>query len=164
MLWGMWGGLGFLWGFALCLQYNSNFGIMFIERVEMNKKQRNVILIGCVLIAGMTLFPPYRGVDLHTGGPSNDFYISKGHTEYPQRDALTRFVGHRFIYTPPSPEAVYEKLYGVSPKKNKYFKSREYTSHLDIERLSAQIVAVVLVTFGLAVAFKPKNKSEGIPQ
>jgi hypothetical protein len=112
----------------------------------MNKKQRFIILIGCVLIAGMALFPPYRGVNV-TG------YIPGGTPGV----VLTRFIGYRFIYAPPIPEIVYEKLHGKSPAYDKYFDKDEYTSQLDIERLTVQIVAVVLITCGLAVAFQRRR-------
>ena len=110
----------------------------------MNKKQRCVILIGCIIVAGMTLFPPYRGVEC------------RWHSE--QGDTLTRFIGYHFIYAPPSPEIVYEKLVGKPPRDNKErFERFEYTSHLDIERLATQIIAVVLITCGLAVVFQRRK-------
>ncbi len=116
----------------------------------MNKQQRFTILIGCLIIAAMSLFPPYQGVTLR----------SRTLSKIVPEDTLTRFVGYHFICIPPSPGIVYEKLYGRLSEQSKTFSKNNYTSHLDLERLAVQMVAVILITCGLAVVFQRRKKPE----
>ena len=104
----------------------------------MNKKQRYVIFIGCIIVAVMTLFPPYQGVEIRKG------------------DNLTAFAGYRCIFVPPSAYVICKGLYGkdraerwVGHNAGDTF-VEEFTSHIDAQRLAAQMVAVVLITCGLA--------------
>ena len=99
----------------------------------------------------MTLFPPYQGVNLP------ERLSLKVRQVRSEKDLITRFIGYHFICIRPSQETVYEKMHGISPADDKYFNKNKYTSHLDIERLAVQIVAVVLITCGLAFAFQRRK-------
>ena len=113
----------------------------------MNKKQRCVILIGCIIVAGMTLFPPYRGIQIKSG------------------DNLTAFAGYHCIFAPPSTYVVCRRLYADDTKwyYNNYGprsyrdNPQAFISYIDAQRLTAQLVAVVLITFGLAVVFQRRK-------
>ena len=99
----------------------------------MNNKQQWVILIGCFIVVGMTVFPPHRGVVLQSSG-----LLPNGISVVPG-DGQTRFIGYHFIWAPPDR------------------RKSIYRTQLDIERLAAQIVAVVLITCGLAVVFQRRK-------
>ncbi len=55
---------------------------------------KRVLVVGCVLVVVMCLFPPYYGTRLLEG------------------DNIYRFVGYHFIASPPSIEAMYEAFVG----------------------------------------------------
>jgi len=111
------------------------------------KRQQIIVLAGCLLVAGMALFPPYLGVALREG------------------DNLTRFIGYYCILSPPGPRAVYEKLYGKPFVAGYYgpYESR-YTSQIDMQRLAVQVIAILVVTTGLGFALKEPSKSQQAPE
>lgn len=98
----------------------------------MNKKQKFIILVGVIVIAIMTLFPPFY------------FKNRKGHK-----------IGkatYGFILLPPQPIDVFLKL-GVDDR-------RVAAVVLNIYQLGAQIAAVVIITAGLVFVFSGKKNSQ----
>ncbi len=97
--------------------------------------QRIVLILGCVLIAIIVMFPPYFGT-----------YVRDG-------DNLTRFIGYYPIIKPPAPSVVATKM---ELESGAYAPQRRYHSQIDVDRLYAQIVGVVLLVVGLVLALRPK--------
>jgi len=114
---------------------------------------RYVVLAGCVLIAAMVMFPPYQGVYRRS------------------RTTTTRFMGYYSFFSPPDSKAVWEEIWDKSWDRDfKAWVSEDgrpgrtwedhheyYTSHIDTDRLHAQLVAIVLITCGVAFAFRQRE-------
>ena len=97
----------------------------------MSKYQKFVILLACIIIVGMCVYPPMYG-------KKTSYYLttsrqSKSYTS-------THFVGYHFFFKPPK----------------EYDNCR-----IDLERLSVQIIAVLAVGVGLfVIGPKRKHEKE----
>jgi hypothetical protein len=102
----------------------------------MNLYQRIVLAVAAVVIAGMTLFPPWVFVFQH-----------------PERARVERFAGYYPIWrsNTPTDQGALASLFQVNVRLT-FFSIR-----IDTTRLGIQIAAVLLVTILLAVLLKSRN-------
>lgn len=111
----------------------------------MNKKQRNIILIGIILVLICGLFPPYEGE---------------------LRDNVKQEIGYHFLFTSPSSEKVYDEIFSDFPEnsdypeKPQYEKSEAhmYQAHINTSKYYIQIVTIILVIVGLFFLFKTSKQ------
>lgn len=109
-------------------------------------KQKITVLIGCFSVAAMVLFPPYLGVTSPRHGKS-----------------VPRFIGYYSILSPPGGEVVYERMFNkpffyISPDRGPF--ESDYTAQIDLQRLTIQILAIMIVTAGLVFVLKEPQKSQ----
>ena len=109
------------------------------------KRHQVVILLGCLIAAGMCLYPPMIGV------------------QYGHRDEPERFIGYRRLdkerdeELPVRPQEVGEDIgmYNLrAALSTRYTPTSVLRSHLDTQRLAVQLVGVLILTFGLAFALR----------
>jgi len=114
----------------------------------MNKKQRNIILIGIILVLICGLFPPYEGERIIDG------------------NILKEEIGYNFLFTSPSSEKVYDEIFSDFPEnsdypeKPQYEKSEAhmYQAHINTSKYYIQIVTIILVIVGLFFLFKTSKQ------
>jgi hypothetical protein len=104
-------------------------------KLKMNRTQRNVLLIGILLILLMLIFPPWKYFD----GNTSD------HTS----------AGYHFFRTPPPLKSA-EEIFGMSG----WIAERARISvHLDAIRLIAQLLIVAPITLGLLLLLKDRRET-----
>lgn len=96
------------------------------------KRHQFVILLGCLVAAGMCLYPPMIGVQLREG------------------DNLERFIGYYRLDKEPEYHAIRVAMFNTPHIQDRGLLS----ARLDTQRLAVQIVGVLIVTFGLGFALR----------
>ena len=104
----------------------------------MNRRQRVVILAGCLLLLLLGLFPPYEGVYLRGGGDNPEV-----------------FIGYHSISWAPSRSAALEKLLADTDTAVEHVKVR-----IEMDRFWIGFVVCIVVTLGL-VAVLSSSKPDG---
>jgi hypothetical protein len=103
----------------------------------MNKYQKTLLAIGAVILVALIVRPPYFGVDRGSGG--------KVHA----------FIGYHWMWSPPAPAVVYEKLMGSDPAGADPARLASFTAGLNTVRMVRNIVVLcAAVAVGMLVLRK----------
>ena len=104
----------------------------------MNKIQRNIIMVGLVLVILNGVFLPYKSVCA--------FRYFKGYKR----------MGYYFILTPPTRSDAYEVFVGKKPDKSP---SPRFSSHIMTFAPWFQLVTIIVVVIGLLSLFSEKRNN-----
>lgn len=109
----------------------------------LNKVQRIILSVGILLVVTSGLFLPYEG-EISRGGDNPEIYM-----------------GHYFLFTPPTKTAVFEAYLGrkLESTPSSPQDLRQFSSHIIAPLVWIKISVIVLTTVGFVILFAEKKKT-----
>ncbi|MDR4510019.1 MAG: hypothetical protein MRJ65_17580 [Candidatus Brocadiaceae bacterium] len=107
----------------------------------MDRKKKIVVTIGVFLVLLSGFFPPFEGE-----------FVKEG-------DNLRKHLGHHFLFSPPTPDFVFEAFRGSPPPATIGQYLLHYRAKLIFSEVVLQLLVIVIATVGVALLFAKRKES-----